>query len=147
MATGNSQSLIVEVPLESDLGRLGMALRVAVFVDEQHMSPEEELDAHDPGATHIVALLDGNVAGVMRIVYLPEHAKLGRVAVAARSRGKGVATAMMNFAMEQARAQGKTRFYLTAQVDKVPLYEKLGFTAFGDVFDDGGMPHLAMKTY
>ena len=44
-------------------------------------------------------------------------------------------------------ARCETRFYLTAQTDKLALYEKLGFTAFGDEFQDGGMPHLAMKTY
>jgi predicted GNAT family N-acyltransferase len=54
---------------------------------------------------------------------------------------------MMQHAMELARARGETRFYLTAQIDKLALYEKLGFVAFGDQFQDGGMPHLAMKTY
>jgi predicted GNAT family N-acyltransferase len=53
----------------------------------------------------------------------------------------------MKFAMDLARARGETRFYLTAQIDKLALYEKLGFVAYGDQFQDGGMPHLAMKTY
>jgi predicted GNAT family N-acyltransferase len=54
---------------------------------------------------------------------------------------------MMRFAMDLARARGETRFYLTAQLDKLALYQKLGFTAFGEEFEDGGMPHLAMKNY
>jgi predicted GNAT family N-acyltransferase len=54
---------------------------------------------------------------------------------------------MMRFAMDLARSRGERRFYLTAQSDKLALYEKLGFAAFGDEFDDAGMPHFAMKTY
>jgi predicted GNAT family N-acyltransferase len=78
---------------------------------------------------------------------MPEHVKIGRVAVKASARGKGIASAMMRYAMDHARARGETRFYLTAQTDKLGLYERLGFTAYGDEFQDGGMPHLAMKTY
>ena len=80
-------------------------------------------------------------------MFLDEHVKFGRVVVAASARGKGIASKMMRFAMDLAAARGETRFYLTAQTDKLALYEKLGFVAFGDEFQDGGMPHLAMKTY
>lgn len=138
---------ILIVPLFSDLGNLGLALRREVFVHEQHVPPEEEFDAYDLTATHVVALDDGNVVGALRILFLDEHAKFGRVVVAASARGKGIASRMMKFAMDHAAAQGQTRFYLTAQMDKLALYEKLGFVAFGEEFQDGGMPHLAMKTY
>jgi len=63
------------------------------------------------------------------------------------ARGKGVAMAMMRVAMDVAKELGQVRFYLTAQSDKIGLYEKLGFVAFGDEFEEGGMPHRAMKTY
>lgn len=142
-----SDPTILAVPLFSQLGNLGLALRRQVFIHEQHVLPEEEFDAYDLTATHIVAIDDGDVAGCLRIVFLPEHAKFGRVAVAASARGRGIASRMMRFAMELARARGETRFYLTAQSDKLALYEKLGFVAFGDEFDDAGMPHFAMKTY
>lgn len=147
MAPIGSDLTLLVVPLPSDLGRLGMALRVAVFVDEQQVPADIEVDEYDATATHIIALRDGDVVGVMRIVYLPEHAKFGRVAVAASARGNGIATSMMRFAMERARERGETRFYLTAQTDKLPLYERLGFAAFGEVFEDGGMPHLSMRNY
>jgi predicted GNAT family N-acyltransferase len=139
--------LILAVPLSSDLGNLGLALRRRVFVHEQHVPPELEFDEYDLKATHVIAVIDGDVVGCLRIVFLDEHAKFGRVVVAASARGRGIATAMMRHAMELARLRGETRFYLTAQSDKLGLYEKLGFVAFGDEFDDAGMPHFAMKTY
>ena len=142
-----SDPLILTVPLFSDLGNLGLALRRSVFVDEQHVPAAEEFDSYDLTATHVVALLDGSVVGCLRILFLAEHVKFGRVVVAASARGKGIASRMMRYAMDLAAARGETRFYLTAQTDKLTLYEKLGFVAFGEQFQDGGMPHLAMKTY
>jgi predicted GNAT family N-acyltransferase len=142
-----SEPLCLVVPLASDLGRLGLELRRRVFILEQNVPPEIERDSYDATATHIVALLDGDVVGVLRMVDLPEHTKIGRVAVAADCRGRGIATALMRFAMNLARSSARTRFYLTSQSDKVPFYEKLGFTAFGDEFKEAGIPHRAMKTY
>ena len=142
-----SDPLVLIVPLFSDLGNLGLALRREVFVHEQHVPPEDEFDSYDLTATHVVALDDGNVVGCLRIVFLEEHVKFGRVVVAASARGKGIASKMMKFAMAHAASRGEKRFYLTAQTDKLALYEKLGFVAYGEEFEDGGMPHLAMKTY
>ncbi|MNT99425.1 Acetyltransferase (GNAT) family protein [compost metagenome] len=62
-------------------------------------------------------------------------------------RGHGIARQMMTAAMDHARTQGRDRFYLTAQSDKLAMYEKLGFAAFGPEFQDGGMPHRAMRSY
>ncbi len=139
--------LILTVPVFSDLGNLALRLRREVFVAEQHVPAAEEFDEYDLTSTHVIALLEGSVVGTLRIITLPEHVKIGRVVVAQASRGKGIASAMMRYAMDLARARGETRFYLTAQTDKVGMYEKLGFVAYGDEFQDGGMPHLAMKTY
>ncbi|MEQ1902433.1 MAG: GNAT family N-acetyltransferase [Devosia sp.] len=138
---------ILIVPLFSQLGNLGLALRREVFIREQKVPEEDEFDSYDLTATHVVAVTGGNVAGVLRILFLPEHVKIGRVAVGRDWRGQGIASAMMRFAMEHARGRGEMRFYLTAQIDKLTLYEKLGYVAFGEPFQDGGMPHLAMKTY
>jgi predicted GNAT family N-acyltransferase len=142
-----TEPLIFIVPLFSDLGNLGLALRREVFVHEQGVPPEEEFDSHDLTATHVVAVLDGNVVGCLRVLFLDEHAKFGRVVVARSARGRGLATRLMEFAMAHAAERGERRFYLTAQSDKLALYEKLGFIAFGEEFQDGGMPHFAMKTY
>jgi predicted GNAT family N-acyltransferase len=141
-----SDPLILAVPIFSDLGNLGLALRRQVFVAEQRVPPELEFDEYDLTATHVVAVLDGSVVGVLRILYLPEHVKIGRVVVSQTARGQGIATRMMRFAMDLAGAKGETKFYLTAQTDKLALYEKLGVVAFGDEFDDAGMPLLAMTT-
>lgn len=135
------------VPLSSLLGTAALALRHAVFVLEQNVPEELERDEYDATAVHIVAVGAGDVVGVLRIVDLGEHAKIGRVAVRHDWRGRGVARAMMVDAMDRMRARGQSRFYLSAQVDALGLYEKLGFVAFGERFMEAGIEHLAMKTY
>lgn len=142
-----TQPTILVVPPFSTLCNAAFALRREVFVWEQKVPEEEEHDADDMTATHFVAVLEGEVVGTLRMIDKPEHLKIGRVAVRSLFRGRGIARLMMLAAMEHGRAQGQDRFYLTAQTDKIGMYEKLGFVAFGEEFQDGGMPHLAMRTY
>jgi predicted GNAT family N-acyltransferase len=138
---------ILVVPPFSTLCNAAFALRREVFVWEQKVPEEEEHDADDLTATHFVAVAAGEVVGTLRLIEKPEHIKIGRVAVRQAFRGHGIAKSMILAAMEHARAAGNDRFYLRAQSDKLGFYEKLGFAAFGPEFQDGGMPHRAMRSY
>ena len=138
---------ILIVPPFSTLCNAAFALRREVFVWEQKVPEEEEHDADDMTATHFVAIVAGEVVGTLRLIDKPEHVKIGRVAVRQSFRGHGIARQMMTAAMDHARKQGRDRFYLTAQSDKLGFYESLGFVAFGPEFIDGGMPHRAMRDY
>lgn len=142
-----SDIIILSVPVFSTLSNAAFALRKEVFVWEQKVPEEEELDSYDLTAIHYVAVAEGNVVATLRLITQPEHMKIGRVAVHQAWRGKGVARKLIEKAMADARAKGQERFYLTAQSDKLGLYEKLGFVAFGPEFMDGGMPHRAMRDY
>jgi predicted GNAT family N-acyltransferase len=138
---------IITVPVFSALCNLGFQLRRKVFVFEQKVPAEEEIDADDLTAAHMVAILEGEVCGVLRVLRRDEHIKIGRVAVDVDFRGRGLAAKMMRRVLDDFADESKGRFYLTAQIDKVGLYERFGFKAFGQQFMDGGIPHLAMKTY
>lgn len=141
------QTTILIVPPFSTLCNAAFGLRREVFVWEQKVPEEDEHDADDMTATHFVAVVAGEVVGTLRLIDKPEHIKIGRVAVRQAFRGHGIAKTMILAAMDHARAQGRDRFYLTAQSDKLSMYEKLGFAAFGPEFQDGGMPHRAMRSY
>jgi len=139
---------LLTVPVFSTLCNAAFALRREVFVIEQQIPEAEEFDADDLAATHLVAIAAGNVVGTLRIIWTAEHVKLGRVVVAQLWRGQGISTKLLRHAMDLAQSKGESRFYLTAQHDKLAVYEKLGFVAFGEPFDDGsGILHLKMKTY
>lgn len=142
-----SDLVILPVPVFSTLANAAFALRKEVFVWEQKVPETVERDSYDLTATHYVAIAEGNVIGTLRLIEQPEHIKIGRVAVHQAWRGKGVARQLVEKAMADTRALGHDRFYLTAQSDKLGLYEKLGFVAFGPEFIEGGMPHRAMRDY
>lgn len=139
--------VILTVPIFSTLCNEAFKLRRAVFVGEQNVPPEEEFDTHDLTAHHVVAVREGEISGTLRIIHSQEHVKIGRVAVAKGARGRGLASAMIAHAMDEHRPVRNNRFYLTAQSDKIALYERFGFFAYGDTFLDGGMPHFFMKNY
>ncbi|WP_200847766.1 GNAT family N-acetyltransferase [Rhizobium sp. 18055] len=142
-----ADALVLTVPIFSTLCNEAFKLRRAVFITEQKVPLEEEFDHDDLTAHHLVAIIGGEVCGTLRVITMDEHIKIGRVAVSVAARGHGIASLMISQAMKDHGATRGNRFYLTAQTDKVGLYERFGFKAYGDEFLDGGMPHLAMKTY
>ena len=121
-------------------------LRHRVFVEEQGVPVEEEIDALDPTAIHLLALQDGRPAGTARIVLSDGTAKIGRVCVLPEARGTGLGADLIRAAVEIARQTPNTmRVVLGAQVHALAFYEKLGFTAFGPVYDDAGIDHRDME--
>jgi predicted GNAT family N-acyltransferase len=138
---------MLEVPVFSLLGNEAFRLRRRVFIEEQQIPENEEFEPVDLTATHFVAVSGGEVCGTLRVIVESAHVRIGRVAVAREARGRGVAGRMIAFAMAHYREAAGGRFYLSAQADKVGLYEKFGFSAYGEAYLDGGIPHLSMKTY
>ncbi|SDG60228.1 GNAT family N-acetyltransferase [Pelagibacterium luteolum] len=139
--------IFLTVPVFSPLCNLGFALRREVFIIEQNVPEELEHDTDDMTATHVVGIMDGAVVAVARILFKEQHAKIGRVAVAASHRGLRLGAQLIDYAVEVAHQHGETRCYLESQADKIGFYARLGFVAFGDEFMDAGIPHLKMKNY
>ena len=122
-----------------------MAIRLKVFVEEQHVPVEEERDAHDETATHLLAVVDGQALGTARILRDGTTGKIGRVAVLPQARGTGLGAALIRAALVELRATpGVTRAKLGAQTHAIGFYEKLGFAAYGPEYLDAGIPHRDM---
>jgi ElaA protein len=140
---------IQTVTFDSPLGRKAAALRVAVFVEEQNVPAELELDEYDPTAVHLVGIENGAVIATLRIIAKQTEAgkvlKIGRVAVAKPHRNRGLGKQLMQAAIDHARQQKVPACILTAQLPVIAFYEKLGFIAHGPVFDECGIDHRAMR--
>lgn len=122
-----------------------LALRRAVFVDEQGVPLAEELDGRDDEAIQLVAVdAGGAVLGTCRLLPDGTALKLGRMAVAPGARRRGIGLALLRAADEEAAAAGVACITLAAQLDAVPLYERAGYGARGDVFLDAGIEHVWM---
>jgi predicted GNAT family N-acyltransferase len=122
------------------------AIRRRVFVEEQGIDEQLEIDHLESEARHLLALRDGEPVGTLRIRFVGNGkvAKIERVAVLACARGAGVGEALMIRALALAKAAGADAAVLHAQVRVQPFYHRLGFTTEGPVFIEDGLPHVVM---
>ena len=119
------------------------SLRHVVFVEEQGVPLELELDGEDPDAHHAAAFSDdGEVIGTGRML---ESGKIGRMAVCQLLRRRGIGRALLDTLVEEAQHMGLPDVSLGAQLSAIPFYEGAGFQAYGDVFLDAGIDHKMMK--
>lgn len=117
-------------------------VRRRVFVIEQKVPQEIEIDRFDPQVIHAIAEdREGRAIGTGR---LSEDGKIGRIAVLKDWRGMGVGSAIVNTLIERAEATGMTPVYLHGQTRSMEFYEKLGFVAHGPEFLEAGIPHYKM---
>jgi ElaA protein len=123
-----------------------LRFRQAIFVVEQG-SPYADLDGLDEQAEHLQLRQDDALAGYLRLIPYPGEGRvaIGRVAVAAALRRKGLARRMMAEALARCRREpsGWT-ITLSAQAYLQPFYESLGFLPISAPYDDYGVPHLDM---
>ena len=123
-----------------------IALRSAVFVEEQGVPAHEDVDGRDDEALHLVAVDEaGTVVGTCRLLVDGPTLKLGRMAVAAPARRRGIGLRLLDLADAQASDAGVERIVLGAQVTAVPLYEQAGYRTRSDVFLDAGIEHVWME--
>ncbi len=120
------------------------AIRMRVFVKEQRVPAEIEVDSDDQRAIHFLATACGKAVGTARVVQRRASAKIGRMAVVRSYRGKGIGKKLLRRAITTALAQGAQRIYLHAQVPVIGFYESLGFHSVGPVFDEAAIPHRKM---
>ena len=118
------------------------AIRTKVFVDEQNVPVELELDGQDETAEHFLAELDdGTPVGTARLL---ASGQIGRLAVLLPYRRFGIGNALMLEATAAAKERGDPEIFLHAQIQATKVYERIGFVRRGPEFDDAGIPHVEM---
>jgi len=123
-----------------------LAIRDAVFIQEQGCTLEEERDEYDTVAHHVLAWLDGRPVGTARLLVKEGGTgKVGRVAALQEARGHGVGVALMRALEEKARALGLQELVLDAQVQVIGFYSALGYVAEGDLFEEARIMHRRMR--
>jgi predicted GNAT family N-acyltransferase len=119
-------------------------IRMRVFVKEQGVAEDIELDTDDRRAIHLLAFAGGRAVGTARVVTRRDRAKIGRMAVLKNYRGKGIGRKLLSRAIATARKHGARQIYLHAQVAVIGFYESMGFHCAGSIFDEAGIPHRKM---
>lgn len=121
-----------------------LAVRHAVFIVEQQVPADLEVDGEDPHCVHVLARWDGEPVGTARLREVDGHAKAERVAVVRSSRGRGIGLALMSALEQEARARGFGEMHLHAQAAVIGFYEDQGYAGQGERFVEAGIEHVAM---
>ena len=120
-------------------------IRKAVFIDEQGVPEEMELDEFDAAADHVLAFLGNQCVGTARLVDSGlQSFQIGRMAVLANFRGQGIGLEILKALIDRAKSLGASTLNLHAQVSAIPFYEKLGFLVQGPMYEEAGIPHRNM---
>ena len=135
---------LVETEAEME-GALGVRFRV--FVGEQNVPMEEELDEVDAIATHAIVVDGGEVVATGRVFYRDEDtaARIGRMAVDIEYRRKGIGGRLLRFLEDEATAQGVTTYILSAQVYVKDFYAAHGYIERGEEFLESDIVHILMR--
>lgn len=123
-------------------------IRHVVFVVGQNVPSEMEIDEYEMESYHYLAFLNNNPAGAARWRITDQGVKLERFAVLNEFRGRGIGSAMVEKILSDINRDPDARnkeIYLHAQMDAIPLYRKFGFIKFGNMFDEAGLMHYAMR--
>lgn len=122
-------------------------IRLEVFVDEQKVPVEEEMDEFENNSRHYLARVNGLAAGTARWRVTDKGIKLERFAVRKIFRRSGVGSALMKSILEEIKRSpdlNQREIYLHSQLDAMPLYSKFGFTKTGNIFEEAGIKHYKM---
>ncbi|MFA9557262.1 GNAT family N-acetyltransferase [Evansella sp. AB-rgal1] len=120
-------------------------VRRTVFIEEQGVPEEIEIDSHEKDSIHFV-VYDGDLAvGAGRLRFVDGYGKAERVCVMKEYRKKGVGYLLMKKMEEKALGEGKHELKLNAQTHAEAFYNRIGYETVSDLFYDAGIPHVAMK--
>lgn len=121
-------------------------VRKTVFIHEQNVPEEEEIDQYESDSVHFVLYDDHQkAAGAGRFRVLDGVGKVERICVLKENRKTGAGVAVMNKIEEYAKSQGISTLKLNAQTHAIPFYSRLGYETVSEQFMDAGIPHKTMK--
>jgi predicted GNAT family N-acyltransferase len=117
-------------------------VRTPVFIVEQLVTPEFEWDELDASAVHLLAVLNNEPVGCLRII---NFHKIGRMAVLKECRGMGVGNALLAAAIEICKLHSSKSIILSAQTHAIGFYRQAGFKQISDEYCDVHIPHVDMQ--
>lgn len=120
-------------------------IRKKVFIEEQNVPEEIERDKLDVSSTHAVIYNDELPIATGRIVFKEDsNCSLGRIAVLKEYRGKNIGKMLVENLVKKSFELGAHEIHIHAQKHAERFYERLNFTPYGELFYEGGIPHVSM---
>lgn len=121
------------------------SVRTTVFVEEQKVPEEEEIDQFEKEATHFVVYDDNKPVGAGRLRVVDDYGKVERICILKSYRSQGIGKLLMEEIEAVGRKNGLTKFKLNAQTQAEKFYKSLGYETVSGEFLDAGIPHVTMR--
>lgn len=119
-------------------------IRKIVFVEEQQVPMEEEIDDLEAEATHFLLYNQAEPIGAGRFRQVDGFGKVERICILKDKRKGGAGKAIMEGIEDYAKGEGIKKLKLNAQTHAISFYEKLGYQVVSEEFLDAGIPHRTM---
>jgi len=121
-------------------------LRRTVFIEEQNVPKNEEVDGDDPDCDHILLTVSDIPVGAARLKYYNDFIKVQRVCVLKNYRGQGIGSKIINFIIRHVEKNDiRSSVRLGSQIHALEFYKRLGFIEFGEEYLDAGILHKDME--
>ncbi|GGK04924.1 N-acetyltransferase [Lentibacillus kapialis] len=131
----------VETPEEK---QLAYDVRTTVFVHEQNVPPEVEIDEFDGEAIHLIGYENDVPIAASRIRFIDNYGKLERICVLKNQRGNACGSEMIRTMENVIKKEGYKKAILNAQTHAIDFYQRLGYDVVSGEFMDAGIPHVTM---
>lgn len=123
-----------------------LSLRRTVFIEEQNVPENEEVDGDDPNCDHILLTISDDPVGAARLKYYDNFVKVQRVCVLKNYRGQGIGSNIINFIIKHIEKNDICNSVrLGSQIHALEFYKRLGFVEFGEEYLDAGILHKDME--
>ena len=123
-----------------------LELRRTVFIEEQNVPENEEVDGDDPDCDHILLTVSNIPVGAARLKYYNDFIKVQRVCVLKNYRGQGIGSKIINFIIRHVEKNDiRSSVRLGSQIHALEFYKRLGFIEFGEEYLDAGILHKDME--
>jgi len=128
-----------------DVLKTAYNIRKKVFVDEQHVPIEMELDEHEDDAIHFICSAGEKYVGASRLRFVDDFGKLERICVLKEARGNHYSKDLIQAMEDEIIHNNYQEARLNAQTQAIELYESVGYQVISDEFLDADIPHVEMK--
>jgi len=138
---------IIKLALDQNDVMEAFAIRREIFINEQKMFKETDRDKYDDIAQHLICIIDGEVAGTVRIFPAKGGRSWigGRLALKKKYRGTNGGIMLVKAAMELAGKKECRHFYATIQKQNISFFKRLGWKQIGSLFTYKGRQHVIME--
>ena len=122
-------------------------LRKSVFIEEQLVPEELEWDDWDNKAEHIIIIFNGTPIGCARLIFIDKIMRLERMAIIRSKRYQGFGSRLLFEIIRIARNKKIKKINISAQLQAMFFYQKVGFIAKGKIYNEAGIKHIKMTLF